>query len=55
VLRAGGRTFTIGPKARTLAIPLPRSPKTGVLRLAIRVGDAGRKPAIQETLLVLRI
>ena len=31
LLRAGGRTFTVGPKARRLAIPLAARPKAGIL------------------------
>jgi hypothetical protein len=43
-LRAGGRTFRVGPVARTLAVPLPARPVSGVLRVALRVAVPGQRP-----------
>jgi hypothetical protein len=52
VLRAGGRRFAVGPKARRLFVSLPGKPKTGIVLVPLRVRGGGS--AIRATLVVLR-
>jgi hypothetical protein len=54
-LRGGGKRFTVGAKSKTLTIPLPRSPRRGVLKLNLTFAAHGaRQPGLTEQLVVLR-
>jgi hypothetical protein len=54
VLRAGGRRFAVGPKARRLSVSLPGKPKTGIVLVPLRLTPRGGGSAIRATLVVLR-
>ena len=54
-VRAGGRTFRIGPRARRIRIPLPGRPRTGVVKAELTIAATGRRqPALRQTVVVLR-
>ena len=54
-VRAGGRSFRVGPRARRVFIPLPRRSRTGVVRVRLTITAAGpRQPSLQPTVVVLR-
>ena len=55
-LRIGGKTYTVGPKARKLKVALPAKPATGALKLPYTVTATGSKQRSQRgTLIVLRV
>lgn len=54
-LRAGGRKYTVGPRAKKVSIALPRSPRRGVIRLNLALAAHGpRQPGVKELLTVVR-
>ncbi len=54
--RIGGRTVRVGTKTRKVRVPLPRRPKSGLLKVAVKVTARGPKqPSITQTLLVFRL
>ena len=54
-LRAGGRTFPVGTAARTVSIPLPSSPASGVLRIPLTVtSQGGGQRPLRQTIAVFR-
>jgi hypothetical protein len=54
-LRAGGRSFAVGPRARRLTIALPAKPATGVLKVKLSVTARGpRQRVLQDLIRVLR-
>ena len=54
VLRAGGRSFAVGPKARRLRVSLPGKAKTGIVLVPLRLTPRGGGSGIRATLVVLR-
>jgi hypothetical protein len=55
VLRVRGRSIAVGTKVRAVVVTLPAAPRTGFLRLPLTLSDVGRRPAVSQTLTVLRI
>jgi hypothetical protein len=54
-VRAGGRSYRVGGRARTLQIPLPARPRSGVLRIKLAVTALGsHQRALPVKLLVFR-
>ena len=55
-LRIGGKTYDVGPKARTLEVALPAKPKTGLLEVPYRVKARGgdTRGSIRSALLIAR-
>ena len=54
-LRAGGRRWPVGPRTRTLQIPLPARPRSGLLSVKLTITASGpRQPALRRTLVALR-
>jgi hypothetical protein len=54
-LRAGGKRFSVGSRAKRLTIPLPRKPGTGILKLKLSVTAKGVKQrALRQLITVLR-
>jgi hypothetical protein len=54
-LRAGGRSFRVGPRARKIAIPLPARPRLGPLAVKYKVTARGvRQRALSERIVVVR-
>ena len=55
VVRARGRRWAAGRKARTLMIPLPERPRTGMLEIELTISARGvRRTPLHPTLVVLR-
>jgi hypothetical protein len=55
IMRAGGRSFNVGTRARTFAVRLPSRPRSGVLRVPLRITARGpRQRAITTTLIIYR-
>jgi hypothetical protein len=55
ILRAGGRKFAVGPHARTMSIPLPRRPVTGILKVSLSLTARGvRQRVLHDRITVLR-
>ncbi len=54
-LRVGGRSYQVGPRAKTLKLALPKSPARGVLKLTLALTAHGpRQPVVREQLTVVR-
>jgi hypothetical protein len=55
-LRAGGRSYLVGPRARRLTIALPRAPRVGVLKVGMTVTARGvRQRVLRHRIFVLRV
>jgi Concanavalin A-like lectin/glucanases superfamily len=55
-LRAGGRSYAVGPRARRLSIALPRRPRVGVLKVGMTITAKGvRQRVLRHRIFVLRV
>jgi hypothetical protein len=54
VVRAGGRRYAIGPRARTIGVRLPKQPKVGIVQVPLRLQPIGGGASGSATLIVLR-
>ena len=54
-LRVGKHRYRVGPHSRTVRIPLPARPKTGILQLTVTISANGaRQAALHERIILLR-
>jgi hypothetical protein len=51
VLRVGGRTYRLPARSRRIAVRLPRSPRTGIVRVPLRFTSRGGRIRTELTLI----
>jgi Concanavalin A-like lectin/glucanases superfamily len=54
ILRGGGVSAPVGPRALQVRLTLPAKPAVGILRVSLRLTPVGGGPALRQTVLVLR-